>query len=101
MGKLAELWSEYREQKDESKRQEIRENIWKIEDWMITQGYKKERTDFNNVKTFKVNRFAGKRDGGHLIPEGAKIGADRCGACKYNNKACCDPNDPYGHMAKV
>lgn len=95
MGKLSDLWAEYKAGKD------VKEEIWKIEDWMISKGYRKERTDFKNKKQFHLNRFSTERDGGHNIPEGAKTGNDRCKACKYNFHVYCDPNDPYGHMAKV
>lgn len=101
MGKLADLWASYKSESAAAKKQEIRQEIWKIEDWMISKGYKKQRTDFKALKETDRPRFVSERDGGHNIPQGAKTGRDRCRACIYNFKAYCDPNDPFGHMARV
>lgn len=101
MGKLAVLWTAYQGEMNAVKKQEIRIKIWKIEDWMISKGYKNKRTDFKALKQSNRPRFVSERDGGHNIPQGVKTGKDRCRACIYNFHSYCDPDDPYGHMAKV
>jgi len=104
LGKLSELWVQYKSESIASKKQELRQEIWKIEDWMISKGYTKQRTDFKVYEAgfkWKLGRYQSIRDGGYNIPRGAKTGKDRCKACIYNYRSYCDPNDPYGHMANV
>jgi hypothetical protein len=108
MGKLKDLWAALPQAKGEEKK-EIQEKINSIEQWMIDNkiGNIKEKTNFSKKgdekRAARTKRLGVKvRDGGvGKLPPGAKTGVARCEACKYNFRSYCDPNDPYGHEAKV
>ena len=102
MGKLSDLWASLRECKPEE-RDGIQKQINSTEQWCIDKGFAgiKEITDWSKFKQKKSFRFESNRCGNFNIPDGAKTGKDRCGACKYNNRTYCDSKDLYGHMANV
>lgn len=107
MGKLADLWARYNEAKEADK-QTIREEIWTIEDWMISKNFKDKRTDFNKIQSkdertaSRLGRFSNIRmRQGIKGPPGSKYGRDRCGACKYNFAPFCNSNDRWAHTASV
>ena len=107
MGKLKELWTEYKTATDAQEKQALREKIWGIEDWMIANhiGGMTARTDFKAMqggKTYKNSRFVYERTGKVLNPEPWYLyGKDMCKACRYNLRSYCNPRDEYGHMARV
>ncbi len=75
----------------------IQDKINSIEKWCINNkiGNFKEITDFSKpFKMKKTYRFESGRDGGFLIPDGARTGRDRCGACRYNNHSYCGGDKP-------
>lgn len=92
MGKLKDLWAELKECKPEEKAA-IQKKINGIEKWMIENkiGTIKEITDWNKESsTKKTFRYEGIRMGDYGMPEGAYVGRDRCGACKWNKHPWCD-----------
>lgn len=106
MGKLADTWALLKETNDPEKIKELQDKINSIESWCIQNNFAgiKELTDWRKWeqnKTKKTYRFEGGRDGGFNIPKGAKIGNERCGACKFNKHTWCDGGVTKPCMANV
>lgn len=96
MGKLAELWTEYKKTPAKSQRKiDIQKEINKIERWMIGKGYKKEGTQTDWAKYKPAKTMPQKDKYGDILNENCKEhdvrrGRDRCDACVYNkNPNCC------------
>jgi len=101
MGKLQDLWNQWKSTTGDKK--EIEYEIHKIESWMIEKGFRKELTNFakyKNMKPSKRKMGVKERMATFTIPKGAKIGNQRCEACRYNYAPYCDPKDPHGHYAR-
>jgi len=91
MGKLSDLWADLRVEADPDKRKEIQRKINSTEQWCIDKGFAgiKEITDWSKQKTKKTYRYEGVKDGGLNIPDGARLGKDKCKMCVYNNHSWC------------
>ena len=102
MGKLSNLWGELKVCYNEERKQIIKVEINNLERWCIEKGFAgiKEITDFTKTfQTKKVYRYENSRDGGFNVPDGARVGRDMCGACRYNKHSYCGGDKPC--MAKV